>query len=153
MRLLARLFVCLIFLALFLAKLTEVGLVKSTNPWMERVTDPLLVPFATLMIAVLLSSRIALFGSVFLSVVLSIGLAVNHSKFLILNLITSLIVIACTRNLRKRKEVFTIFGKAGLGAMFLCYLFTLSENHFWSASLLVELVSSGCFQALPIRRP
>jgi cyclic-di-AMP phosphodiesterase PgpH len=62
-----------------------------------------------------------------------------------LNLITSIIVILFTRNLRKRKEVFAIYFKAWLGSIPILYTFTLSEAHFWSFSFLNDIGASFFF--------
>lgn len=139
------LFITVIFISLVFAKLTESVLIRSTNPIIEQINYPIIAPFATFMICVLLSSRIALFSAVFLSLVCSVSLAVDHSKFLILNLVVSLIVIICTKNVRKRKEIFSVFAKAALGSVPLLYVFTLSQNQFWSPSLMIDIGSSFFF--------
>ena len=139
------LFISVIFITLFLAKCTEYCLVRSTNSIIERINYPIIAPFATFIICVLISQRLALFTAVFLSIICSVSLAVDHSKFLILNLLASLIVIICTRNVRKRKEIFAVFAKVALGSIPLLYVYTLSENHFWRASLLVDVGSSFFF--------
>ena len=139
------LFVTIVFISLLLAKLTECALVRSANPILERIHYPIIAPFATFMTCVLISPRIGLFTAVFLSIICSMSLAVDHSKFLVLNLVASLIVIICTRDLRKRKEIFSVFAKAALGSIPLLYVFTLSENQFWSTSLLIDVASSFFF--------
>jgi cyclic-di-AMP phosphodiesterase PgpH len=142
------LFVCIVLLTLVFAKLTEFALVKSTSPFFERIRYPILVPFSASLICILLSPNIALFASAFLSIILSISLAVDHSRFLILNVITSIIVIICSRNLRKRKDVFSIYLKTWMASLPILYAFTLNEAHYWSFSLINDIAASFCFLML-----
>jgi len=142
------LLVCIVLLTLLFAKLTEFTLVKSTNLFFERIRYPILVPFAASLICILLSPNVALFASAFLSIILSISLAVDHGPFLILNVITSTIVIICTRNIRKRKDVFSVYLKTWLGSIPILYAFALSEGHFYSFTLINDLTASFCFLML-----
>jgi hypothetical protein len=142
------LLVCIVIVTLLFAKLTEFAIVRSASPFFERIRYPILVPFAASLICILLSANIALFAATFLSIILSISLAVDHSRFLILNVLTSIIVMICTRNLRKRKDVFTIYLKTWLGSIPILYAFTLSEAHYWSFSLVYDVGASFCFLML-----
>ncbi len=140
------LFICIILLTLLFAKLTELALLQSDSVFFSRIRYPIVAPFATILICVLLSSRIALFAAAFLSIILSVNLAVDHSRFLILNLIASIVVIIFTRNnLRKRKEVFSICLKAFFAALLVLVVFSLSENVFWSSSLCIDIGSALFF--------
>ena len=139
------LFVCIVLLTLLFAKLTEYTLLKSESAFLERVRYPIVAPFASILICILLSPRIALFAAAFLSIILTVSLAVDHSRFLILNLILSILVIICTQNIRKRKQIFGICWKAFLGSIPVLYCFTLSENQLWNVSLLIDIVASFGF--------
>jgi putative nucleotidyltransferase with HDIG domain len=139
------LFVCIVLLTLLFAKFTEYILLKSTSDVIEAVRYPIVAPFATILICILLSPRTALFAATFLSILLSVSLAVEHSHFLILNLVTSIVVIISTRGLRKRKEVFTVCMKSWLSAIPVLYAYTLAENHLLSYSLLIDIGSSFVF--------
>lgn len=139
------LFISVVLLTLLFAKATEYALLKSDNPFLARIHYPIVAPFASLLICVLLSPRIALFASAFLSIILTVSLAVDHSRFLILNLITSILIIICTQNIRRRKEIFGICWKAFLGSIPVLYAFTLGENQLWNFSLLVDIAASFCF--------
>jgi hypothetical protein len=74
-----------------------------------------------------------------------VSLAVDHSRFLVLNLVTSIAVIITSRGLRKRKEVFAVCGKSWLSAIPVLYAYVLSENHLWSYSVFVDISSSFFF--------
>ena len=139
------LFVCIVILTLLFAKFTEYLLLKSSSTVIEAVRYPIVAPFATLLICILLSPRTALFAATFLSIILSVSLAVDHSRFLVLNLVTSIVVIISSQGLRKRKEVFVVCGKSWASAIPVLYAYGLSENHFWSSSFFTDAGSSFFF--------
>ncbi|MDE3046153.1 MAG: HDIG domain-containing protein [Verrucomicrobiota bacterium] len=142
------LFVCIVILTLCFAKLTEYVLLKSTSSVIEGVRYPIVAPFATILICILLSPRAALFAATFLSIILSVSLAVDHSRFLVLNLVTSIVVIISTKGLRKRKEVFTVCLKSWLSAIPVLYAYSLSVGQPWSTSLALDISSSLAFLLL-----
>lgn len=139
------LFVCIILLTLLFAKTVEYILLKSTSDVVEAVRYPIIAPFATILICILLSPRAALFAATFLSILLSISLAVDQSYFLVLNLVTSIVVIISCRGVRKRKEVFTVCMKSWLSAIPVLYAFTLSTNQLVSPSFLIDTAAAFVF--------
>lgn len=139
------LFVCIVFLTLVLAKLTEFAVLRNLSNFMEGVRYPIIAPFATILICILLSQRTALFAATFLSIILSVSLAVDHSRFLILNLVTSIVVIISTKGLRRRKDVFRVCLKAWGSAIPVLLAFSFSENQLWSEALFMDIASSLVF--------
>ncbi len=139
------LFVCIVILTLLFAKTIEYILLKSTSDLIEQVRYPIVAPFATLLICILLSPKTALFAATFLSILLAVSLAFDHSHFLILNLVTSIVVIISSKGLRKRKEVFTVCMKSFLSAISVLYAYTLAENQLASYPLLINIGASFVF--------
>lgn len=139
------LFVCIVILTLVIAKVTEYMLLKSNSTMIEGIRYPIIAPFATILICILLSPRIALFAATFLSIILSVSLAVDHSRFLVLNLVTSIVVIICSREVRRRKQIFGICMKSWLSAIPVLYAFTLSESRLGSVSMLSDIMASFVF--------
>lgn len=139
------LFVCIVLLTLLFAKFVEAILLKSQSSILEAVRYPIVAPFATLLICVLLSPRTALFAATFLSIILSVSLAVDHSRFLVLNLVTSIVVIISTRGLRKRKEIFTVCMKSWLSSIPVLYAYTLSEGRLASYPFFNDTLASLVF--------
>jgi putative nucleotidyltransferase with HDIG domain len=139
------LFVCIVVLTLIFAKLTELAVLKNVSNVMEAIRYPIVAPFATILICILLSPRTALFAATFLSIILSVSLAVDLSRFLILNLVTSIVVIISTRGLRKRKDVFTVCLKSWGSAIPVLLAFSFSENHLWSGTLFFDIGASFVF--------
>ncbi|MDE3047205.1 MAG: HDIG domain-containing protein, partial [Verrucomicrobiota bacterium] len=139
------LFVCIVVLTLLFAKVIEFILLKSTSDWIEQVRCPIIAPFATILICALLSQRTALFGATFISILLTVSLAFDHTHFLILNLVTSIVVIICSKRIRKRKEIFTICTKSWLSAIPVLYAFTLAGNQLVNAALFINVGASFVF--------
>lgn len=142
------LFGCIVILTLCFAKFIEYVLLKSTSNWIEGIRYPIVAPFATILICILLSPRIALFAAAFLSIILSVSLAVDHSRFLILNLITSIVVIITTKGLSKRKDVFAVCMKSWGASILILFAYSFSEGRFWSTSLMTDFIASFAFLAL-----
>lgn len=142
------LFVCIVGLTLLFAKAVEYLLLKSTSDLIEQVRYPIVAPFATLLICILLSPRTALFAATFLSILLAVSLAFDHSHFLILNLVTSIVIIISSKGLRRRKEVFTVCMKSFLSAIPVLYAYTLADHQLFSSSLIINVVASFLFLVL-----
>ncbi len=139
------LFVCIVILTLIFAKLTEYLLIMSSSSIIHAVRYPVVAPFATILICILLSPRTALFAATFLSIILSVSLAIDHSRFLVLNLVTSIVVIITSRSIRRRKEVFSVCAKSWLSSVLVLYAYVLSENHWFSYSFAIDVIGSFSF--------
>ncbi len=139
------LIVTVLILTLLFAKIIEFILLQSTSFILEAVRYPIIVPFAALLFSILFNSRIALFFSTFLSIILGVTLAVDHAAFLVVNLVTSLIVIISTRSLSKRTEVFEVCGKCLLGVIPIILASSFINNRLWNLSLVTNIISSLIF--------
>lgn len=139
------LFVCIVVLTLLFAKGTEFAILKNMSNFMEAIRYPIVAPFATILICILLTPRTALFAATFLSIILSVSLAVDHSRFLVLNLVTSIVIIISTKGLRRRKDVFTVCLKSWGSAIPVLIAYSWSENQLWSGALFLDIGSSFVF--------
>ncbi|MEM8727239.1 MAG: HDIG domain-containing metalloprotein [Chlamydiota bacterium] len=142
------LYATIIILILLLAKVTEVFLLQDTAGSLKVIRYPLFAPLAAILLCVLLNVEIALFSTCFLSVVLGLSLAVDHHRFITINLITGVIAILASRHLRKRKEVFIVCGKVWLCCIPIFFFYNFSENIFWNIFILSDLTSTFAFLAL-----
>lgn len=132
---------CVVILSLAFAKITEYILLETSSDLLDAVRFPILVPFATILLCILLNHRVALLFALIFSILFAIILAVEHSKFLVINLITSLVVIISTRTLRKRKEVFGVCAKSFLSAIPVIFAFNFINDVLWTKSLIMDI---GC---------
>jgi len=139
------LIVCIIILTLAFAKITEYILLKNTNQILSSIRYPLIVPFAALLLTILINPRTALYFSFLLSIILAITLAVEHSCFLVINFVTSLVAVVAAKGLRKRKEVFIVSGKCLIAALPVIFAFSFIGNRFWSHVVVVDIIGSIIF--------
>lgn len=142
------LFATIVILTLTFAKVTELLLLRNTGDILEIVRYPLFIPFAALLLTVLMNSQVALFSTCFLSVLLAVSLAVDHSKFLVLNLILGVVAIIFSKSLRKRKEVFAVCFKVWLSGIPILFSFNFLSNQFWSYALFSDFMSTFSFMVL-----
>lgn len=142
------LYVTIVILTLIFAKVTEFLLLKNSSQVLEFIRYPLFIPFAAILLTVLLGSEVALFTSCFLSVLLGISLAVDHNRFLIMNLILGVVSIIFSRALRKRKEVFAVCGKVWLSGIPILFSYNFIRNTFWNVAILGDFLSTFCFMVL-----
>ena len=142
------LYATIVILTLIFAKMTEFLLLRNTSNILEIVRYPLFIPFAALLLTVLMGPQIALFSTCFLSVLLGVSLAVDHSKFLVINLVLGVIAIIFSRGLRKRKEVFGVCGKVWLTGIPILFSYNFLANTFWSYALITDFVSTFCFMII-----
>lgn len=142
------LYATIIILTLLIAKLTEFFLLKDMGELLEVVRYPLFVPFAAILLCVLLNAEVALFSTCFLTVILGLSLAVDHSRFIAINLITGVIAIHTARNLRKRKEVFSVCARVWLSCIPVFFVYNFAQDIFWNMYVVSDLVSTFAFLML-----
>ncbi|MCX6991300.1 MAG: HDIG domain-containing protein [Chlamydiae bacterium] len=135
----------ILLLSLGLAKGTEYLLLYKGFNLVEVARFPVIVPFASVLLCVLLGARVALFSSIFLTVVIGITLVVDHDHFLILNLIASLCAIMFARSLHKRKDIFEVFAKTWLSCIPVLLAFNLIEGTLLDINLLSDLMCTFAF--------
>jgi putative nucleotidyltransferase with HDIG domain len=102
------LYATIVILTLGGAKLIEYFLVENAQFLTDYIRYPILVPFAAILISILLNKQVALFSSFFLTIVIGLTLAVDQGRFLLINYASSLAAIFFSQSLSKRKEVFKI---------------------------------------------
>lgn len=139
------LLVTIVILTLIFSKIAEYFLVNKATYLIDIFRYPVILPLAAILIYVLVSSEVALWGSAFLTIVIGVTLAIDHDRFLVINLIASWVTILFARSIHKRKEIFTVLGKVWLTCIPVIIAFNLSQNIFILEHLLQDLVSSFLF--------
>jgi putative nucleotidyltransferase with HDIG domain len=137
------LLVVIILISLAFAKGIEHILLVQMNNWMEVVRSPLVMPFAALLVCVLLGREMAVFCSLFLLVIFAVGLAVDCMPFLLMNLSAVVMTILFTRGLHRRREVFSICAKVLLSLIPMMIAFNFLEYQTLGVNLVVDFVSAG----------
>ena len=106
------------------------------------------IPFAAILITVLLNAELALFSVCFLAIILGLSLAVDHSRFITINLITGIVAILSSRGMRRRKEVFSVCAKIWLSCIPVFFIYSFAQDTFWGVYIISDLVSTFVFLAL-----
>ncbi len=136
------LYITILVMTLMVSKAIEFFFMDPTKPLIEFVKFPLLVPFAAILICVLLDKHIALFSTFILTVVLGVSLSVDHSRFLFVNLVAGMATILFAKTLRKRKEVFVVCALGWLCSIPVIIAFKLAEHQLFDFSLIHDLIST-----------
>jgi hypothetical protein len=132
-------------IALLFSKVIEKVLVEHTTHLIDIVQYPLFVPFATILIAVLINTELALFSTAVLAVIFTITLAVDDAKFLTINLVASLVCLYSARHLRKRTEIFKMVMKGWFACLLVIFSFQLMDGSIWSSSVTQDIISTFIF--------
>ncbi|KPK33030.1 MAG: hypothetical protein AMS24_02480 [Chlamydiae bacterium SM23_39] len=135
------LLVCIFILTLAFAKIVEFLILQNSVNFLS-VRYPIIVPFASILLLMLFNSRIALYGTSFLTIILTVFLAVDHNHFLLLNIGASIAIIVTTKSLRKRKEVFEVCFISLIWAISIILVFNLFDFYSFSYFLKDVLKSS-----------
>lgn len=135
----------ILILLLILAKGTEYFFINNSSHLIDTVRFPLFVPFAALLVTILIGTEVAFFTTAVLSVIMGYSLAVEHGSFLIINLIAGLVAILCARGMRKRKEVFGVCGKVVLACIPVFFVYNFAQNSFWDISIAYDILSAAVF--------
>ncbi len=139
------LLVTIVIVTLMLSKAAEFVLVNRLTFLADMFRYPVIVPFAALLIYVLVGAEVSLFVSAFLTVALGVTLALDHEHFLIVNLIASWVAIILARKMHKRKEIFTVLSKVWLSVVPIIAAFNLSAPSFVPIHLVQDVMSSFVF--------
>jgi putative nucleotidyltransferase with HDIG domain len=135
------LLVCIVILTLLLAKGAEFFILHQNAALIDQIDYPIFVPFATILICILVGFETSFFVSAFLTVILGLCLTFNREHFLIINFTCALIAMMATKGIHKRREVFAVCGKTWLFSLVIIGAFALSQET-WQTSLLTGASSS-----------
>ena len=136
------LYVTIVSITFGFAKLLEYFLLRSGNHFIDMVRYPLFVPFCAILICILLNKHLSIFTTLFITIILGTTLAIDHGRFLFLNMIGGLSIILFSKALRKRKEVFSATTWAWLSMIPALIAFKLTEQNFFDITLIYDFVTT-----------
>jgi len=134
------LLVTIVTLTLVLAKASEFYLLHY-----DLIQYPLLMPFAAILICLLIGTDVALFTSGFLTIILGISLPTLQERFLVMNLMAALVAIISAHAIRKRKQVFNVCGKVYLSCAFLVVTYHIFDHQLGVDSIAIDLLTTFIF--------
>jgi len=130
-----------IILTCILAKLTEFVINVIPYSIASYFQYPIIIPFMAVVLALFLDESIALFTSLYFSVILGFTLALEHNHFVVLNIFTGILASLYSSSIKRRKDIFYICGKVWLLAAFTLLVYFLSQNNLFSEQFLWQLVA------------
>lgn len=133
----------ILLITLILSKFAEYILLENNKQLFEIVRYPIFVPFATILLFILMNQQIALVFSFFLTVVIGITLSLNHSYFLFINLITSITAVLSSRSLKKRKDIFATMIKVWFSALPVIVAYNLVNSTLWTTTTITDFISAA----------
>lgn len=142
------LLVTILVMSLAAAKCAENLLLYENTNLVEVARFPLLLPFAALLICVLIGSEIAMVSSFFLLIVMGATLAVDYIPFLLVNFFAAVATILFARRLHKRKKVFAVCGKVWLSTIPMIFAFNLADNRVFDFNFATDLIGTLAFLAI-----
>ncbi|MCY3974784.1 MAG: HDIG domain-containing protein [Simkaniaceae bacterium] len=142
------LYATIITLTLVLAKVMEFFLLRHALGLLDALRYPLYVPFAAILIAILLNGELALFSAFVLTVIFGLVLAVDQGRFITANTVAGIVALLSCRNMRNRKEVFIVCGKAWLSCLPLFFIYYLKGDTLRNPAVLSDVAGTFFFLAL-----
>lgn len=139
------LYATIVILLLILSKATEFFILDENFPFFNNIRFPIFVPFAAILLTVLLNVEVAIVTTCLLSIVMGLSLSVAHSTFIIANLVAGFVSVLYARGLRRRKEVFNVSTKVWLALIPVFSVFAFGMNEFWNMKFVTDLISSAVF--------
>jgi putative nucleotidyltransferase with HDIG domain len=132
-------------LTLAIAKLTECIFLTKEGNWLEFFHFPIFILFGSILLTILLGSRLAFAASSALVVILCVTLSFERNHFLVINMTAALVAICSARNIRRRKEIFEVAAKVWLVLIPVIFAFNFFQDSFWTMGLLADIVATGLF--------
>lgn len=139
------LYATLVILTLIIAKVSEYFMLRSSGLFTDMLRYPLFIPFVAILITALLGTEIAIFTTAFLTVVMGLTLAVDHSRFISVNLLAGFASILFSGFLRKRKQVFTVCAKVWVLCVLLFFCYNLESDRIWTPVMAGDITSALLF--------
>lgn len=135
------LYVCSIILSCAIAKLAEVVINASPYSISSYFQYPLIIPFMSVILALFLNTEIALFTSLYLTVVIGFTLALEHDQFIVFNVFGGIIASLYAASMKKRKEIFIVSFKVWCACSIALLIYFLSQNVLFTERTLFELIA------------
>ena len=105
------LYTTIIILVLSLAKGGEWILLANNSYLGDLLRYPIFVPFASILLSLLISEEVSLISTYFLAIIMGLTLAIGTIDFLFLNSVTGTYAAIASQGLKKRKEIFFLMGQ------------------------------------------
>lgn len=129
----------LIVVTLIASKLAEWVISALPHTISTYVQFPVIIPFMSIMLALFVSDAIALFATMYLTVIIGLTISLDQGHFIIINILSGIVAALYASKMKKRKEIFSVCFKVwGICAITLM-LYLLSIGSLFSMATLIDL--------------
>ncbi len=138
------LLVTIIIATLVLYKIVEYLLFHYGISLLPFVHYPIFLPFASLLLCILLGTEVALFATAILTIIMAISLAnvFEFDHFLAVNIVTGIAAILYSRRMRKRSQIFSVCARLFLISLPVMMAYELSDGTLVPIELLGDVMTS-----------
>jgi putative nucleotidyltransferase with HDIG domain len=136
------LIVTLVILTLAVGRLGEYLVLNKVGHLTEFCRYPLILPFLTMILAILIDRKVAIVISKLTVLMLVMILSSQEVSFVIINVVAALMTVVFIKTVRKRKDIFVIASKVCLAMIPLILAFDMVEDGIWSQGMAIDVVST-----------
>ncbi len=133
------LYTIIISLLFIFIKLSEFTILLPALGLIEFIKYPVFLPFATILLYILINEEIALFSTFILTIIIGTTFAFNIKYYMIINMITSIIAIVVSKKIKKRKEIFFVNGKILISTFIVIIGYNFIDYKLFSMNTLIDL--------------
>lgn len=137
------LYIILIILSCGIAKLAEFGINSVSYPIAFYFEYPIIIPFMSILLALFINEEIALFTSLFLSVIVGFTLSLDHNYFIVTNMFSGIVASLSAAKMKKRKEIFFVCFKVWLVCDITYMIYRLSVDKLMTQGTFIEIIAFG----------
>lgn len=137
------LYIVLILLSCGVAKVAEFVINASPYSIASYFQYPVIIPFMSILLALFLNEGIALFTSLYLSVIVGFTLALDHNHFIVINIFAGIVAALSAGRMKKRKEIFFVCFKVWCVCAVTMLIYLMSVYRLFTLGTLIELGAFG----------
>ena len=135
------LYIVLIILTCAMAKCSEYAINASPYAIATFFQFPIIIPFLSILLAVFFNESIALFTSLFLTVLIGFTISISHNHFVIINVFAGIVASLSAAKMKKRKEIFFVCAKVWAVCSFATLIYLLSVDRLFNQEAILQLGS------------
>jgi putative nucleotidyltransferase with HDIG domain len=137
------LYIVLIILSCAIAKLSEFTINSVPYSIAIYFQYPIIIPFMSILLALFINEEIALFTSLFLSVIVGFTLSLDHNYFIVINMFSGIVAALSASKMKKRKEIFFVCFKVWIVCDVTFMIYRLSVDKLITEGTVVKLIAFG----------
>ena len=135
------LYITLIILTCVIAKVAEFSINSAPYSISRYFQYPVIIPFMSILLALFINEEIALFTTLFLTVVVGFTLSLQQNYFIVLNMFSGVVAALLASRMKKRKEIFFVCFKIFLICVVTMLIYRMSIDKLVTDGTLWKVVA------------